>query len=358
MASNTIGNIIRVTSFGESHGPSVGVVIDGFPAGFKIDSDHISEQLARRRPGQSKISSERKEEDLFEIHSGTVDNVTTGHPIMILIRNKDARPDDYDPLKDVFRPNHADFTYYAKYGIKDHRGGGRSSARVTAGWVAAGAICGQWMNELGIEIVAYVKSIHTLVAEIPNRIDRTLVDQNIVRCPDPIIADRMVKLIEEAKSDKDSLGGIIGCRIKNCPIGLGDPVFKKLHTSLATAMFSINAVKGVEFGDGFDITRKRGSEVNDLFSAEGGSVVTTTNHSGGIQGGISNGQDIEFNLAFKPTSTIGLEQDTVNIRGERTKIKASGRHDPCVLPRAVPIVESMAAIVLADHYLMQRATTL
>lgn len=318
----------------------------------------IRSQLQRRKPGQSDVSTSRKEEDNVEILSGILGDTTTGHPIAMIIQNADAKPSDYASLKDVYRPGHADYTYFAKYGVRDYRGGGRSSARITAGWVAAGALCDQWLSHMGIKIVGFTKSIHQLEAQIPEQLNRSDVDRNIVRCPDDEAAERMIALIRKVKDEKDSVGGVIGCRITGCPAGLGDPVFQKLNASLASAMFSINAVKGVEFGDGFDTTRKLGSDANDLFDSTGGGIVTTTNHSGGIQGGISNGQQIEFQVAFKPTSTIGKEQATVDKEGKSVQLKAAGRHDPCVLPRAVPIVESMAALVIADHLLMQRTSTI
>lgn len=362
MASNSIGKIFKITSFGESHGKSIGVVIDGIPAGIEIDLNFIQKQLTRRRPGQSNLSTSRNEADEFEIISGVFENKSTGHPLTILIANKDAKKSDYDHLKEVYRPSHADFTYEKKYGFRDFLGGGRASARITAGWVAAGALAQLGIKNISnLEINAFVASVHQV--HIPlhyTLLDLSTVEQSEVRCPHPETSQLMIEAINRAKIEKDSLGGTIICIIKNAPIGLGDPVFEKLNANLAKAMFSINAVKAFEIGDGFEITNKKGSEVNDGFAPQIGnaSISTITNFSGGIQGGISNGEDIVFKVAFKPTATIGLPQQTINNKNESITLEAQGRHDPCVLPRAVPIVEAMAAIVLFDHLLTQRTSTI
>jgi chorismate synthase len=353
LASNAFGNIFKVTSFGESHGVAIGVVIDGCPAGLLIDQSFLEKEMAHRKPGQSSISTQRKEHDEVEIVSGVFENTTTGHPILLLIRNEDQKPEDYDTLKDVFRPSHADFTYQNKYGIRDHRGGGRSSARITAGWVAAGAIAKMLLKKTGMEIRAYVRQIHTISVSKPYSVlDLDAVESNPTRCPDAETALLMQSAIEKAQDDGDSLGGIVACVIRNCPAGLGEPVFEKLNSRLAAAMFSINAVKGFQLGDGFESVLKKGSELNDAFITEGDKIRTSSNHSGGIQGGISNGMDIYFEVAFKPTATIKKEQNTVTVSGDETTLSASGRHDPCVVPRAVPIVEAMAALVLADAWLL------
>lgn len=353
MASNSLGNIFRVTSFGESHGAAVGVVLDGVPAGLPVDLNFIRHQMSRRRPGQSAITTQRNEDDDVEILSGVYQNKTLGSPICLMIRNRDQRPEDYALLEDVFRPGHADYTYHAKYGLRDPRGGGRSSARITAGWVAAGAMAETWLkHNTDISILAWVSSIHHIQAADYTPAKRDEVDVNPVRCPDPEAATAMLNAIELARNEGDSLGGLITCLIRGCPAGLGEPVFDKLNARLGHAMLSLNAVKGVEFGDGFASARLRGSEMNDAFiPGNQGEVTTSTNHSGGIQGGLANGNDIMMRLAFKPTSTIRQEQDTVNTAGNAVKLRAEGRHDPCVLPRAVPIVEALAAITLFDLYL-------
>lgn len=356
MASNTLGNILKFTSFGESHGVAVGGVLDGFPAGITIDEDFIQAAMNRRRPGQSHISTSRNESDRVEFLSGIFDGKSTGHPISIFIRNADAKSEDYSEIKDLYRPSHADYTFQNKYGIRDYRGGGRSSARVTAAWVAAGAIAELLLKEkTNIDVAAYVSSVHQI--NMPSAgifYSREHIDMNIVRCPDQATAAQMIAEIENAKTEGDSLGGIITCVIRNCPIGLGDPVFEKLNARLAAAMFSIPAVKGFELGDGFDIIRQKGSEVNDAFIQNRKNIHTSSNHSGGIQGGISNGEEILFKVAFKPTSTISKTQNTVNKEGENVILSAVGRHDPCVLPRAVPIVEALAIFTLTDLYLSNR----
>lgn len=347
---NTIGNHIKLTSYGESHGASVGAILDGMPSNFKIDRSYIQKQLDRRKPGQSKITTSREEPDDFVITSGLFEDITTGAPIHFTIKNKDVRSKDYDHLKDVLRPNHADYTYQKKYGIRDYRGGGRSSARVTAGWVACGALVQDYMaKKHSISISAYVKSIGNIAMnETPRIYSFSEIDANIVRCPDASIASRMIDAISKAQIDKDSLGGVVECVVSGLPAGVGDPVFRKFNAQLALAMMSINATKGFEIGGGFEMTKYRGSEINDSFISENGEIKTKTNYSGGVQGGISNGMDIVFRVAFKPTATIGIEQNTLNTHGEEIKIEANGRHDPCVVPRAVPIVETMTALVVGD----------
>lgn len=354
--NNTLGNTFRITSFGESHGSHVGVVIDGCPPNIALDYKHIQDLLDKRKPGQTAISTERKEEDVFEIISGVLEKKTTGHPITILIKNKDQKGKDYDALKDVYRPSHADYTYEKKYQIRDYKGGGRASARVTAGWVAAGAIALQVLaKDTDIEVAAYVSQIYDIsIGQKPNKETLSKRYDSITRCPNESTSAKMEEAILQAKEDGDSLGGIISCVIKKVPVGLGDPVFSKLNANLGHAMLSINAVKGFEFGAGFSSAGEKGSAMNDAFTQEGERTKTKTNHSGGIQGGISNGMPIEFRVAFKPTATISSEQATVNKAGDNIKLEAQGRHDPCVVPRAVPIVEAMAALVLVDHFLYQK----
>lgn len=356
--SNTFGQLFRVTTFGESHGGGVGVVIDGCPPNIEIFETEIQRQLDRRRPAQSKITTQRKEEDRCEILSGVFEGKTLGSPIGILVRNKDARPEDYAAIAKTFRPSHADFTYEARYGIRNWQGGGRASARETIGRVAAAAVARRVLQTLfpKIEIVAYVAQIHELPAKIDrSKVNLSDVDANIVRCPDKAAAKKMISLIEKTRADGDSLGGVVECVIRNAPVGLGEPVFDKLEADLAKGMLSLPATKGFEIGSGFSATRMRGSEHNDPFEMRGGTIRTATNHSGGIQGGISNGEDIYFRVGFKPTATIAREQKTVTASRKQTKLAARGRHDPCVLPRAVPMVEAMAALVLCDHALRQRA---
>ena len=356
--ANTFGQLFRVTTFGESHGGGIGVVIDGCPPKIEISEAEIQRELDRRRPGQSKITTQRKEEDRCEILSGVFEGETLGTPIGILVRNKDARPEDYTAMAKTFRPSHADFTYEAKYGIRNWQGGGRASARETIGRVAAGAVARKTLRTFypKIDIVAYVAQIHELTAKIDrSKVKAADVDANIVRCPDKATAKKMISLIERTRADGDSLGGVIECVIRSAPVGLGEPVFDKLEADLAKGMLSLPATKGFEVGSGFSATRMRGSEHNDPFEMRGGKVRTATNYSGGIQGGISNGEDIYFRVGFKPTATIAREQKTVTASREQTKLAARGRHDPCVLPRAVPMVEAMAALVLCDHALRQRA---
>jgi chorismate synthase len=358
MAGNSFGEIFRITTFGESHGKSIGVVIDGCPAGLELNLDFIQQELDRRKPGQSAITTQRKESDTFEILSGVFEGKTLGSPIAISIKNEDQKPEDYTHLKEAYRPSHADYTYETKYGIRDYRGGGRASARETATRVVAGAIAKQLLTKAGIEITAYVSSVGIVKIEKNyQQLDFTKTEANIVRCPDEETANRMIELIQEIKAKGDTLGGIVTCVIKHTPAGLGEPVFDKLHADLAKAMLSINAVHGFEYGSGFAGTKLNGSQHNDLFETNTkGEIITHTNNSGGIQGGISNGMDIYFNVAFKPVATIMQTQATVDKDGNETEIKGKGRHDPCVVPRAVPIVEAMAALVLADHYLRAKVS--
>ncbi len=353
MAGNSFGQLFRITTFGESHGAGIGVVIDGCPAGIEINTDKIQHELDRRKPGQSKISSARKEEDEFEILSGIFEGKTLGTPIAILIRNNDAKSKDYDYLKDSYRPSHADYTYEQKYGIRDYRGGGRSSARETVARVAAGAIAKQILEKKGITISAFVNQVGNIkIHQHYSTLDFNLIESNIVRCPDENIAQQMISAIEEVKKQGDTLGGTIQCVIQNTPVGLGEPVFDKLHAVLAHAMLSINAAHGFEYGSGFEGASKKGSENNDEFYNDNGTIKTKTNNAGGILGGISTGEDIYFNVAFKPIATILKEQQSVNNKGEEITLQNEGRHDPCVLPRAVPIVEAMAALVLLDFLVL------
>jgi chorismate synthase len=355
---NTFGQLFRVTTFGESHGGGIGVIIDGSPPRIEISEAEIQRDLDRRRPGQSKLTTQRKEADRCEILSGVFEGKTLGTPIAVLVRNKDVRPEDYSEIARKFRPSHADYTYEAKHGIRNWQGGGRASARETIGRVAAAAIAKKILAALytDFEVVAYVTQIHELVAQI----DRSTlkikdVEKNIVRCPDNAIARKMISLIETVRDEGDSVGGVIECVARGIAPGLGEPVFDKIEADLAKAMLSIPAAKGFEIGSGFAATRMRGSEHNDPFELRDGKIRTTTNNSGGVQGGISNGEDIYFRVAFKPPATIALQQKTVTSSSEQTELKARGRHDPCVLPRAVPIVEAMAALVLCDHALRQNA---
>ncbi|HEY9418927.1 MAG TPA: chorismate synthase [Candidatus Udaeobacter sp.] len=356
--ANSFGQLFRVTTFGESHGGGIGVVIDGCPPKINVSEADIQRELDRRRPGQSKITTQRKEEDRCEIVSGIFNGKTLGTPIAILVRNKDARAEDYVEIAKKFRPSHADFSYEAKYGIRNWQGGGRASARETIGRVAAGAVAKKILSILysNFEILAYVAQIHKIVAKI-NRSSVKMKDaeKNAVRCPDVAAAKRMESLIGQIRDEGDSVGGVIECVVRGIPAGLGEPVFDKLEADLAKAMLSLPATKGFEIGSGFAATHMRGSEHNDPFEMRGGKIRTATNNSGGVQGGISNGEEIYFRVAFKPTATIAHEQKTVNISLEQTKLSAPGRHDPCVLPRAVPIVEAMAALVLCDHALRQQA---
>ena len=353
--SNTFGKIFTLTSFGESHGEAVGGVIDGMPAGIDVDMTFIQQELDRRKPGQSALTTSRKEKDEVELLSGVFEGKTTGAPIGFIVRNTNQHSHDYDNMRDLFRPSHADYTYYEKYGIRDHRGGGRSSARITIARVVGGALAKLVLRQIGIDIKAYTSQVGDIKLENDYlHYDLDTIEQNDVRCPDKEKAAEMEQLIKEVKSEGDTIGGVITGVIKGCPVGLGEPEFGKLHAQLGAAMLSINAAKGFEYGDGFAGVTMRGSEQNDAFTIENGKITTKTNHSGGIQGGISNGQDIVFRVAFKPVATLLKDQHTVDREGNMTTFKAQGRHDPCVLPRAVPIVEAMAAMTILDMYLLRK----
>ena len=359
MFNNTFGNIFRLTTFGESHGAGIGGVIDGYPAGIHLDMEFIQSELDRRKPGQSKITTDRKEADQVEFLSGVFEGKSTGCPIGFLVRNTNQHSSDYENLRHLYRPSHADYTYTQKYGLRDHRGGGRSSARETIARCVGGALAKLALRELGITIQAYTSQVgHIALENDYHQYDLSLTESNAVRCPDAAKAAAMESLIAEVKAQGDTIGGIITCVIQGCPVGLGQPAFGKLHAALGGAMLSINAVKGFEYGEGFAGVITRGSEQNDIFYNHHGHIATRTNHSGGIQGGISNGQDIYFRVAFKPVATLLMEQPTVDVQGNDTIVKARGRHDPCVLPRAVPIVEAMAAMTILDHYLLNKTTRL
>lgn len=357
MSGNTFGLLFTVTTFGESHGPALGVVIDGCPPLLEIDETFIQSELDRRKPGQSSLTTPRKEDESFEILSGVFEGKTTGAPISIIVRNKDQRSGDYDALKDIYRPSHADYTYEKKYGIRDHRGSGRASARETISRVIAGAIAKLYLKKYGIEIDGYVSQVGSVAtSKHYTELDLSVTEKSIIRCPDEGVAQQMIACIEEAKAAGDTVGGRITCVIKNTPIGLGEPVFDKLHADLGKAILSINACKGFEIGSGFEGAYKNGSQQNDAFISDANNQIKTkTNNSGGIQGGISNGEDIYFNCAFKPVSTIHTKQETLNTSLKKETIEIAGRHDPCVLPRAVVIVEAMAAITLMDHLLRHKA---
>lgn len=354
---NSFGNLFRITTFGESHGKAIGVVIDGCPAGLEIDETFIQSELDRRKPGQSKITTQRKEGDKIEIVSGIFEGKATGTPLTMLIWNEDQRSKDYSHIAEKFRPSHADFTYHEKYGNRDYRGGGRSSARETAARVAAGALAKLYLQKLGIDITAYVSQVGPLKLEKDYKnLDLRSTEKNIVRCPDEDTAEKMIALIDDTRKKQDTIGGVVSCVIKNTPVGLGEPVFDKLHAELGKAMLSINAVKGFEYGSGFEGVSMYGSQHNDLFetATDEGKVTTKTNYSGGIQGGISNGEDIYFRVAFKPVATIMKDQESIDIHHEKAVVSGKGRHDPCVVPRAVPIVEAMAALVILDFYLINK----
>ena len=356
---NSFGRAFNITTFGESHGKGLGVIIDGCPAGVLIDEAFIRIELQRRKPGQSKITTQRKEEDEFQILSGVFEGVSTGTPISIIILNTDQKSKDYSHIADKFRPSHADFTYQEKYGVRDYRGGGRSSARETAARVAAGAVAKLMLKASGIEVNAYVSQAGDISLEKHySELDFTETENNIVRCPDPEVAEQMIEFIDQVRKDRDTVGGIVSCVARGVPPGLGEPVFDRLHAALGHAMLSINAVKGFEYGSGFEGVRMRGSAHNDAFYKDGDRIRTRTNYSGGIQGGISNGEDIYFKVAFKPVATIMQDQESVNEAGESTTVSGKGRHDPCVVPRAVPIVEAMCALVLADFLLLNRLSKL
>lgn len=359
MQANTFGKLFSITTFGESHGGGIGVVIDGCPAGLAINENFIAQEMNRRKPGQSAITTQRKEEDKVEILSGVFEGFSLGTPITLLIRNKDAQPKDYTYLKDTYRPSHADFTWQQKFGIRDYRGGGRSSARETAARVAAGAIAKLMLKHFGVTVSAYVSQIGAVKLNTNySYLDFGNIENNMVRCPDENTANLMIEAIQQARSEGDSLGGTISCVIQNTPAGIGEPVFDKLQAQLAKAMLSINAVKGFEYGSGFAAAGMKGSQHNDIFISTEKGVETKTNFSGGIQGGISNGMDIYFNVAFKPVATIMQTQQSIDNSGNTIELKNTGRHDPCVVPRAVPIVEAMAALVIADSILCSRTNKL
>ncbi len=352
---NTFGYIYRLTTFGESHGDAVGGVIDGMPAGISVDPSFIQHELDRRRPGQSALTTSRSEADQVQLLSGIFEGKTTGAPIGFVVRNSNQRSSDYEGLRNLFRPSHADFTYHQKYGIRDHRGGGRTSARTTISRCVGGAFAKLALQQAGIRVQAYTSQVGDIALDPDyRRYNLDDAEQNAVRCPDAAIAEKMAQRILAVKAEGDTIGGVITCVVRGCPAGLGEPEFGKLHAALGGAMLSINAVKGYEYGEGFASASRRGSELNDPFVIDHGTVGTTTNHSGGIQGGVSNGQDIYFRVAFKPVATILREQQTIDTEGQPTTFTAQGRHDPCVLPRAVPIVESMAAMVILDFLLMNK----
>jgi len=354
--SNTIGKLFTFTSFGESHGKGIGGIVDGCPPNIELDETFIQQELDRRKPGQSSISSPRKEDDRVEFLSGVFEGKTTGTPIAFIIWNQNQRSQDYDQLKDMYRPSHADYTYQQKYGIRDYRGGGRSSARETAARVVAGAIAKLVLKKINISIYAYTSQVGPVaMTQTHDTADLSLIESNVVRCPQAEIASKMIEYIAQMKKEGDSTGGIITCVVKGVPVGLGEPVFDKLHARLATAMLSINAAHGFDYGSGFKGVTMKGSETNDAFMLEDGHVKTRTNHSGGVQGGISNGEDVYFRVLFKPVATIFQKQDTINKDLKEIEIQARGRHDPCVLPRAVPIVEAMAALTLVDLWLISKA---
>ena len=352
---NSFGQLLRLTTFGESHGAAVGGVLDGFPAGVVIDEDFIRGEMQRRRPGQSAITTQRNEQDEVQFLSGIFEGRSTGTPIAFVIANSNNRSGDYENLRDAYRPSHADYVYDCKYGVRDHRGGGRSSARETAVRVCAGALAKLALKQLGISVQAFTSQVGTIVLDGDyTAYDLSLVETNAVRCPHAVKAAEMERLIMEVKRDGDTVGGVVTCVVKGAPVGLGEPLYGKLTSSLAHAMLSINAAKGFEYGNGFASAAGRGSQQNDIFYNNDGAIATRTNNSGGIQGGISNGNDIYFRVAFKPVATLLKEQDTVSRNGENTTLLARGRHDPCVVPRAVPVVEAMTALVILDHYMLAR----
>lgn len=356
---NEFGIIYRLTSFGESHGAAVGGVVDGMPAGITIDVDEVQRQLNRRRPGQSAIVTQRNEKDRVRFLSGIFEGVTTGTPIGFVVENEDHHSNDYSNIRDVFRPSHADYTYTSKYGIRDFRGGGRSSARETIARVVAGALAMQALGQIGVTVTAYTSQVGNIALDNDYRhYDLSTIESNDVRCPDADAAARMHELIRQVQADGDTIGGTVTCVVKGVPVGLGEPVFDKLHARLAYAMMSINAAKGFDYGMGFDGVGNRGSQMNDAFICTDGHISTTTNRSGGIQGGISNGEDIYFRVAFKPVATLLRDVETIDKDGRATSLHARGRHDPCVLPRAVPIVEAMAAMTIFDMYLLNRIARL
>ena len=356
---NTLGTLFRLTTFGESHGEAIGGVVDGMPPGIDIDMAFIQSELNRRRPGQSRITTSRQEPDQVELLSGVFEGKSTGCPIGFIVRNQNQHSQDYENMRCLFRPSHADYTYHEKYGFRDHRGGGRSSARITISRCVGGALAKLVLRQKGISIQAYTSQVGSIALDRDyHRYDLSLTETNAVRCPDPEKAAEMEELITRMKTEGDTIGGIITCVIKGCPAGLGEPEFGKLHTALGAAMLSINAVKGFDYGEGFSGVTARGSEQNDIFVSTDNGITTASNHSGGIQGGISNGQDIYFRVAFKPVATILQEQQTTDLEGNPTTFTARGRHDPCVLPRAVPVVEAMAAMTILDHYLLRNSAIL
>lgn len=356
---NTFGNIFTLTTFGESHGPAIGGVVDGMPAGIDIDMEFIQSELNRRRPGQSKITTSRNEADQVELLSGVFEGKSTGCPIGFIVRNTNQHSNDYENMRDVFRPSHADYTYYNKYGIRDHRGGGRSSARITISRCVGGALAKLALRQMGINITAYTSQVGDIaVSHNYSTLDFNEIERNPVRCPAPDKAQEMEQLITEVKAEGDTIGGIITCVVKGCPVGIGEPEFGKLQAMLGAAMLGINAAKGFEYGEGFGCVTSRGSQQNDIFTSNNNKVSTLTNHSGGIQGGISNGEDIYFRVAFKPVATILQEQPTVDKNGNKTSLCVHGRHDPCVLPRAVPVVEAMAAMTILDNIILNNCTKL
>lgn len=356
---NTFGNIFTLTTFGESHGPAIGGVVDGMPAGIDIDMEFIQSELNRRRPGQSKITTSRNEADQVELLSGVFEGKSTGCPIGFIVRNTNQHSNDYENMRDVFRPSHADYTYYNKYGIRDHRGGGRSSARITISRCVGGALAKLALRQMGINITAYTSQVGDIaVSHNYSTLDFNEIERNPVRCPDPDKAQEMEQLITEVKAEGDTIGGIITCVVKGCPVGIGEPEFGKLQAMLGAAMLGINAAKGFEYGEGFGCVTSRGSQQNDIFTSNNNKVSTLTNHSGGIQGGISNGEDIYFRVAFKPVATILQEQPTVDKNGNKTSLCVHGRHDPCVLPRAVPVVEAMAAMTILENIILNNCTKL
>ena len=360
MAGNTFGQLFRITTFGESHGGAVGVVLDGCPPGIEISEDEIQIELDRRKPGQSKITTPRREQDKIKMLSGIFEGKTTGTPILLIAYNQEFESDDYQELKEVYRPSHADFTYEAKYGIRDWRGSGRASARETLARVASGAIAKKYLKQkLGIEFLSYVEQVGNIRTDVDfNSVTIEQIEANIIRCPDPVVAEKMIAFIEQVKQEGDSIGGVIKGVIKKVPAGLGEPVFDKLSADLGKAMLSINAVKGFEIGSGFEGTKLKGSEHNDPFIIKDGNIRTKSNHAGGVLGGISSGETIYFRVAFKSVSTIKKKQQTVSRAKHEVELEAAGRHDPCVLPRAIPIVDAMGALVVMDHYLRNKAQNL
>ena len=353
---NSIGTLLRLTTFGESHGVAIGGVLDGFPAGITVDEDFIRSEMQRRRPGQSAVTTSRNEADEVHFLSGIFEGRTTGTPIAFIINNTNNHSNDYDNLRTAYRPSHADYVYDVKYGVRDHRGGGRSSARETAVRVCAGALAKLALLQKGIRVQAYTSQVGDILLDKPyTAYDLSLAESNIVRCPDCEKAAAMERLILDVKKDGDTIGGVVTCVVKGAPVGLGEPLYNKLTAALASAMLSINAAKGFDYGNGFAAAYGRGSQQNDIFYNRDGAIATRTNNSGGVQGGISNGNDIYFRVAFKPVATILMEQPTVAPDGNETIVKARGRHDPCVVPRAVPVVEAMAALTVLDHYMLQQA---